>query len=110
MSRKTPEGRFKTDLDSDLKRMFPGCVLLNNDASLFQGVPDKLILFEDNWAMLEAKESPTARHQPNQDYWVEQFNEMSFAAFIFPENKEEVLDALQHSFRRRRPTRISQRK
>lgn len=109
MTRKTPEGRFKTALHEELREMFPGCVLLINDASYFQGVPDTLILFEDMWAMLEVKDSRRAKRQPNQPYWVEQFNEMSFAAFICPENKEEVLNALQHSFRRRRPSRISQR-
>lgn len=49
--------------------------------------------------MLEVKVSAKAPQQPNQEYYVKVFDDMSFAAFIFPENEEEVLDALQRSFR-----------
>jgi hypothetical protein len=34
-------------------------------------------------------------------------NAMSFAAFIYPENEEDVLDALQQTFRPRRVSRVS---
>lgn len=49
--------------------------------------------------MLEVKKSANAAHQPNQDYYVEKMNLMSFARFIYPENKKEVLHELQQSFR-----------
>lgn len=93
------ESKFKTELVEKLEYMFPGCVILRNDPNLFQGIPDLLILFETKWAMLEGKRSSTARIQPNQEYWVDYFNHMSFAAFIFPENENEVLNALQQTFR-----------
>jgi len=48
--------------------------------------------------MLEVKASETSPEQPNQGYYVEKMNRMSFAAFIFPENEEEVLTALQAAF------------
>lgn len=49
-------------------------------------------------AALEGKKSASAPHRPNQDYYVQQMDEMSFAAFIYPENKEEVLNELARSF------------
>lgn len=102
MARKTPEGRFSEELDKDLRDLFPGCVILKNDEQLLQGVPDKLILYRDKWAMLEVKKSADADRQPNQDYWIEKFDQMSFGAFVYPENKEDVLHALQQTFQPRR--------
>ena len=89
--------------------MFPGCVILKNDAGYMQGIPDLLILFENKWAMLEVKASERSREQPNQNYFVELLDSMSFAAFIYPENEDEVLYALQQTFRPRRVARVSQR-
>lgn len=81
----------------ELKAIFPGCVVQKQDADSIQGIPDLLILYNDRWAMLECKRSKDAKHRPNQDYYVDKFDEMSFCRFIYPENKAEVLDALQQS-------------
>lgn len=102
MARKTPEGRFKEELTQDLENLFPGCVILKNDEQLLQGVPDMLILYRQHWAMLEAKESENAARQPNQDYYVDLFDRMSYGAFIFPENKRTILRELQQAFGTRR--------
>lgn len=92
------ENRFKTKLVSEIKEMFPGCMVLHLDPNEIQGIPDLLILYKDKWAALEGKKNATASHRPNQNYYVNKMNEMSFAAFIYPENKEEVLYDLQRSF------------
>lgn len=92
------ENAFKTKLVADLKKMFPGCIITHLDPNEIQGIPDLLILYKDKWAVLEGKKSKGASHRPNQPYYVEKMNEMSFAAFIYPENKEEVLHALQQAF------------
>ncbi len=93
------ENAFQSNLIKELKKIFPGCMVLKNDSSYYQGIPDLLVLFNDKWAMLECKRSSTASHRPNQDYYIEKFGKMSYASFISPDNKEEVLDELQQAFR-----------
>lgn len=90
------ESGFQDRLVDELQDMFPGCLVLKQDA--YQGIPDLLILYNDKWASLECKKSSRAEKQPNQEYYVELMNEMSFSRFIFPENKEEVLYELQQAF------------
>jgi hypothetical protein len=92
------ESTFQRNLKSELKNRFPGCRVLKLDPSYVQGIPDLLILYGEKWATLECKRSSLSPHQPNQDYYVEQMNEMAFSAFIYPENKEEVLDELEQYF------------
>ena len=88
------ENRFKTNLIKELYDLFPGCIVTHLDPNEIQGIPDLLILYGNKWAVLEGKDYATAKHQPNQDWYVEYMDRMSFAAFIYPENKDEVLDAL----------------
>ena len=105
------ESRFQAKLIRDLKDLFPGCMVFKMDSGYIQGIPDLLILYEDQWAMLEVKRSENEQHQPNQDYYVDLLDDMSFASFIFPENKEEVLHDLELAFERRsrRSTRRTRR-
>lgn len=104
------ESKFQAELIKELKTRLPGCMVLKNDPTYIQGIPDLLILYKDKWASLECKKNSKASAQPNQSYYVEQMNEMSFSSFIYPENKEEVLDGLQSALRTRRTSRISKRK
>lgn len=92
------ESKFQSQLIKDLKSIFPGCIILKNDPNYLQGIPDLTIFFMDRWATLEVKKDASSRHQPNQDYYVNKMNDMSYSSFIYPENKEEVLDELQHTF------------
>lgn len=92
------ESRFQAKLIEELKKLFPGCIVIKNDSGYLQGIPDLLILYNNKWATLECKQSAGAKKQPNQNYYVDKMNEMSFSRFIYPENKEEVLYDLQLSF------------
>lgn len=86
------ESGFQDRLKAELKELFPGCMIFKMDQ--IQGIPDILILYRDMWASLECKKNARAVRQPNQEYYVELMDEMSFSRFIYPENKDEVLDEL----------------
>ena len=93
------ESRFQSGLIKEIKNKFPGSIVMKNDASYIQGIPDLLVLFNDKWAALECKKSETAKRRPNQDYYIERMNSMSYARYICPENKKEVLNDLERTFR-----------
>ena len=88
------ENRFKTKLVRELKDIFPGCIVIHADPNEIQGIPDLIVLYKDKWAALEGKKNANASIRPNQEYYVDRMDGMSFASFIYPENKDEVLDAL----------------
>lgn len=92
------ERDFQANLIKELKELFVGCLVMKLDSGYLQGIPDLLILYKNKWATLECKKDSRAKKQPNQEYYVGLMNEMSFSRFIYPENKEEVLDELQQSF------------
>ena len=102
------ESEFQAKLIRDLKEMFPGCIVMKNDSSYIQGIPDLLILYKNKWAALECKKSASASKRPNQEYYVDIMDEMSFARFIYPENREDILDELYQAFKTRRVTRSIQ--
>ena len=93
------ENKFQAELKKELKKMFPGCIVTKLDSGNIQGIPDLLVLHNDKWATLECKKDKNATKQPNQEYYVDKMNEMSFSRFIYPENKEEVLNELQQAFK-----------
>lgn len=95
---RTPEGKFQDRLLLDLKALFQGCLVLKNDPNYRQGIPDLLVLYKSRWALLEVKKSENERPRPNQPWYVDYGDKNSFGAFIFPENKHEVLEALSNYF------------
>ena len=90
---------FQKQLIAELKKRFEGCIVLKNDASYIQGIPDLLVLYNDIWFALECKKNELSRKQPNQEYYVKKMNDMSYAAFINPNNKEEILNDLEQTFK-----------
>ena len=92
------ERNFQRQFKKELQNRFKGCIVTKLDSSLIQGIPDLLVLYKDHWAVLEMKRSANATHRPNQDYYVGLMNDMSFSRFVYPENKDEVLDDLTRFF------------
>ena len=94
------ESKYQKELMDKIKELYPGCVVMKNDSGYIQGFPDWTILYGKKWAILEAKREENAPKQPNQDYYVETLDNMSFSRFVYPENEEEVLRDLAKHFRR----------
>jgi hypothetical protein len=99
------ESRYQGRLIKKIRNLFPGCYVLKNDSSYQQGIPDLLVLYRNMWAMIEVKPKPPTGpgdFEQNQEWFIEEFDRMSFAAVIYPENEEEVLHDLQRAFQTRR--------
>lgn len=94
---------YQAQLIQKLHRLFPGSLILKNDSGLLQGIPDLLILYKDKWVALEVKASARSPHQTNQEYYIRELDQMSYARFIFPENEQEVLRGIQQIFEPYRP-------
>ena len=92
------ESKFQKELMDEIREQYPGCVILKNDPGYIQGFPDWTILYKDKWAVLETKRAKNTPKQPNQEYYVNQLNGMSFSRVVYPENKEEVLNELHKAF------------
>lgn len=89
------ESNFQSNLKKEISRMLDNdCIITKLDPSSIQGIPDLLILYKNKWATLECKKSNNATHQPNQDYYVDKMNNMSFSRFVYPENKNSVVKEL----------------
>lgn len=89
------ENQFQRTLVKEIRNHYNNeCIVTKLDSGYIQGIPDLLILHKDKWATLECKKSRNAHRQPNQQYYVDKMNKMSFSKFIYPENKEEVLNEL----------------
>ena len=96
------ESKFQKEFFDEAKVRYPGCIVLKNDSGYIQGFPDWTLLYENKWAVLEMKRKQGARKQPNQEYYVDKLNKMSFSRFVFPENKDEVFEDLDIFFKRKR--------
>lgn len=103
------ESTFQAAVIRELKSRLPGCIVLKNDPNYIQGFPDLLVLYGTRWGALECKVSMNSRIQPNQDYYVYVLDKMSFASFICPDNKEDVLDEIQFALRPRGEARVLKR-
>ena len=93
------ENQFQAELIKDLKVMMPSCMVLKNDPNYIQGIPDLIVLNGKRWAAVECKRSKDAPARPNQPYYISKMSDMSYAAFVYPENKEDILYELSQSLK-----------
>ena len=92
------ESDFESDFVDDLDELFPGCIVIKGASMYRQGIPDRIMFYEDFYAFFELKRDAKSRPRPNQPYYVELFDNWSFAAFVYPENKESVLRDLKRAY------------
>ena len=92
------ETSYQTELVKRIKIRFPGCEVLKNDSGYMQGIPDLTILMDGMYAVLEVKRSADEDYQPNQEWYLAKFSNMSWSATIYPENEEAVLNELQTKY------------
>lgn len=96
------ESEFQKKLKNELESRFPGCIVTKLEPNDPQGIPDLVVFWGSNYALLECKRSAKAPKQPNQDYYVDMFNEWSYSSFVYPENKESVLNDLERTWKHAR--------
>ena len=96
------ESQFQAKLIKKIKQLLPGSIVMKNDPDYIQGIPDLTILYKNRWATLECKKSENESHRPNQDYYVNKMHDMSYSAFIYPENEEDILYELQQALQSER--------
>lgn len=93
------ESEYQLSLKKKIEARFSGSLVLKNDEQFIQGIPDLTILWGAWYAVLEVKRNVDSPFRPNQEYYLNEVLKMGGIAFvIYPENEEEVLDALQQSF------------
>ena len=95
MNTKKNENIFQAKLIKKLYALFPGCIVLKNDAHYIQGIPDLTLIFKDRCYILECKKDEGSNRLFNQRMYIAKINEMGgFARFIYPENEKEILDEI----------------
>lgn len=92
------ENAFQAGLIKEIEERYEGCVVLKNDANYKQGIPDLTIFYKNRYALLESKKDMKASYRPNQELYLDLFDEWSFARRIEPTNKEEILHELDAFF------------
>ena len=95
---KKKENAYQAHIIERLKKEFPGSIV-TKIYPYVQGIPDVAIFYGDRWGALECKREKDAERQANQEFYVNKMNDMSFASFVYPENEEEVFDAIQSALR-----------
>jgi hypothetical protein len=100
MARTKLEREFEAEFMETINEIFPNGWWIKGNSVMQQGIPDRTFFWGPHWAMFEFKRATGAAQQANQDWFIEYFNNMSFAAFVTPQNCHEVLDEIQQAFRR----------
>lgn len=101
------ERDYKPELMARIKNRFSSfgeVRFQHNDpnAPASQGIPDLTVFIGPTWSLLETKRSAKSKKRPNQDWWIDFWSRTTFCSVIFPENEEEVLNALERSLAARR--------
>jgi hypothetical protein len=94
------EATFRTKFLKDVKDLSPDIIIEFADPQRRNGIPDVIIFYKKKFARIETKRSKNASKRLHQQYYIDYFNSQGiYAAFLTPENKEEVFNALRRYFK-----------
>lgn len=98
------EAKYQRYLVKLFPTIFENCRVVINDPGLpgQQGIPDLTIFIGDWWGLLEVKASEKSKLRPNQQWWIDKWSQVTFCSFIYPDNEEEVIRAIQSALDARR--------
>lgn len=103
---KKKESKFQAALIKRIIEMYPEAIVLKNDPNYRQGIPDLVVLYRDKYAILECKRDEKSPHRPNQLYYIKMFSRYTVSSFVYPQNLEEIINAIQKLFDTARTTCI----
>ena len=89
------ERDFRKKFKERLMKIFPDAIITHLDPNDIQGIPDICMFWRDRYFMFETKKFTKASKRPNQQYYIDLFDDWSYARFVQPENMEEVLNELE---------------
>lgn len=94
------ESSFKSSLYKEIRERFPGSEVVINDAGYVQGFPDATVYLPNGrYFLLEGKRECNSSRQPNQEYYVERSPLSNNACFVYPENKEKIMEELERRYK-----------
>lgn len=96
MNNKKLESEFQANLIKRIKMEFGNNVIvLKNDPNYLVGFPDLTVLGKKRYAVIECKREAHASRRALQEYYVDKANRLSYGAFAYPENEDEVIEDLR---------------
>lgn len=93
------ESDFQHKLIERLEKTFVGSIVMKNDPTYIQGIPDLTMLYKNTFVAFECKRSAHESKRPNQQWYVDEIiRNGGLAYFIYPENVEEIINDISRKF------------
>lgn len=91
----TLEKDFQAKFIARLRKLGCKCYKQQMNATTRAGTPDYIVLIGPVWVMLEFKAHKNSPKRPGQQKNIDWANEQSFGWFVYPENADEVYEAIK---------------
>lgn len=90
------ESSFQNDsVIKEIKSRIPDALVLKNDPTYLQGIPDLTVIHGGRCALLEVKRDRNALRRPNQEYYIQYIRDQGgYASFVHPDNVDVVLNEM----------------
>lgn len=84
------ESSLQSKVIRELRTAFPTAIIIKNDASYIQGIPDFTILYHNVWIFIEFKDKSKSAYRPNQEYYLDLAKQWSFSFTVSHDNWNSV--------------------